>query len=116
VENDGDERWIESNMLAFERLEAALRRLGEACIATLRQHAGPEWTVAFLAWGLEVRTPRNLDAPPDSALADLLLSHWARTVANGRSYQRDPALLCVLGWAVEWCSALDVGSWPPSSV
>lgn len=115
-EVDGDEGWIEENMLAFERLEESVQRIGEASIAELRARGGADWTIEYLILGVEVRAPQNLEAPPDSELAELVLGHWMRAVSAGPSHQQTAALLCMLGWAAEWRSAMETGRWPPSMV
>jgi hypothetical protein len=98
------DRWSEANGIAFEALERALRRVGRACIATLRNR-GMTWSVEHLELGLDTRTPSNLEASPDSDLATLLIDHWTGILRTAPGYQHDAALLCLLGWAIEWLRA-----------
>lgn len=109
--------WIDDGLDAFENLEAALERLARAAVMTLRESSGPStWSVDHLALGLDTRTPSNLEAPPDSPLAELLVSYWMEASASPLSYVREPAVLCLLGWALEWLIAIDHGGWPLSSI
>jgi hypothetical protein len=112
----GFDRWSEANMIAFEGLEIALDRLARACVARLRQARGATWSTELLALGLDTRTPSNLEAPPGSELSQLLIDHWMGVSASPHTYVRDPAVLCLLGWAIEWLIAMDSGRWPPSPV
>jgi hypothetical protein len=107
------DHWAEANGIAFENLGQALRRVGRACIATLRSRPGMTWPVEHLALGLDTRAPNNLEAPPDSELATLLIDHWTGVLRAAPSYEHDAAILCLLGWAIEWLIAMETERWPP---
>jgi hypothetical protein len=105
-------RWAERNVIAFEQLEDALKRLARACIAGLRGADLAAWPSQRLALGMDIRAPANLDAPPDSELAELLLGHWTAAAAD-TGHGRETALLCLLAWTLENLIAVQTQRWPP---
>jgi len=110
------DQWIDREFVAFENVQNALKRLGRTCVATLRRSPGSSWPTARLLLGVELRAPTNLDAPPDSRIGRMLVDHWTEVTQTGPSYRRDPALLCLLGWSIEWLAGIEDERWPPPSM
>ena len=109
----GFDDWSEKNLAAFEALEESLKVFARTCIAHLRSQRASEWDVQHLTLGLDLRTPSNLDAPPDSKLADLVLDYWMEIIQHGPGYENHAAVLCLLGWSLEWLVAIETERWPP---
>jgi len=105
--------WSDENLRAFQAVQASLEHLGRSCIARLRSQPGSDWPPEQITLGLDYRAPANLAAPPDSKLAKLLLDYWADLIDFGPGYEHDGAILCILGWAVEWLLGTEHERWPP---
>jgi hypothetical protein len=115
---DGEDfnRWSDENEAAFDGVRDPLRRIAAHAVGDLQRRPGEIWDQKRLSLALDVYTPTNLPAEPGSALAQLLLAHWARIVDDGPGYSELWALLCLLDWSLEWLVGMETGRWPPPCV
>lgn len=110
--DDGEiERWSEENNEAFFAVITSLDAIARACIHRLRVADPGEWPLERLVLSLDTRVPRNLNAEPDSSLADLLLDYWVGRIGDG--FELSTPALSLLSWSIDWAVAMRAGRWPP---